>query len=154
MTKNNFRVVPLPTEVADTARRKAANGAVDHKISTVESEGSAPCRHCLTWAKPGERVILFPYQSVAADQPYAEIGPIFIHAVTCARYDLPNEFPIEMRNGRAMRAYNAENEIIGAEIADGSAEEIASRLLENPEVEFLHVRSASAGCYTFTLERA
>ena len=154
MTNNSFRVVALPTEIAEAARRNAASSAPDHKISVVENEQTAPCRHCLTWAKPGERVILFPYQAIPSEFPYGERGPIFVHAESCSRYDSPNEFPRELRRGRAIRGYNQENEIIAAEVLDGAPEETAARLLENDAVRFLHVRSASAGCYTFKVERA
>lgn len=140
--------------MTENARRTAANGAPDHQISVVESEGSAPCRHCLTWAKPGERVILFPFESIPAHRPYADRGPIFIHAEPCPRYALPNEFPDELRKGRAMRAYNEADEIVAAEVVDDAPEETAARLLEDARVRFLHVRSASAGCYTFKVERA
>ena len=154
MTNNSFRVVALPTTVAEKARQKAANGAPDHKTSIVEAEQSAPCRHCLSWAKPGERVILFPYQAIAAHQPYAESGPIFVHAEPCARYAPTSEFPPDLRNGRAIRAYNEQHEIVAAEIAKGAPEETAARLLQDKAVRFLHVRSASHGCYTFGVERA
>ncbi|MFL6567534.1 MAG: DUF1203 domain-containing protein [Chthoniobacterales bacterium] len=154
MTTNNFRVVALPSAIAENARRTADDGATDHRVSVVESERSAPCRHCLTWAKKGERVILFPYQSIAADRPYAESGPIFVHAESCTRYDSPNEFPADLRNGRVIRAYNQADEIAAAEVANGAPEETAARLLENPQVHFLHVRSATHGCYTFKVERA
>ena len=154
MTNNSFQVIALPTGLAEDARRKAANGATDHKISVVEAEHAAPCRHCLTWAKPGERVILFPYQAIPSDRPYAESGPIFIHAEPCARYNSPDQLPRELRGGRAIRAYNRQHEIVAAEVADGAPEELAARLLQDEAVDFLHVRSASHGCYTFKIERA
>ncbi|MDQ6860067.1 MAG: DUF1203 domain-containing protein [Verrucomicrobiota bacterium] len=154
MRTNNFRVVALPTEVAKSARDKAELGTPDHKVSVVELEQSAPCRHCLTWAKTGERVILFPYQAIASDRPYAESGPIFVHADPCPRYDASDEFPPELRNGRVIRAYNYAHEIVAAEMANGVPEETAARLLQNPCAAFLHVRSATHGCYTFKVERA
>ena len=154
MTNNSFRIEALPTELADEARTKAANGAPDHKISVVADEHSAPCRHCLTWAKLGDRVILFPYQAIPADQPYAESGPIFVHAEACDRYASAHEFPPELRTGRVVRAYNQQNEIVAAELANVAPETTAARLLQNDAIEFLHVRSASHGCYTFKVERA
>jgi len=154
MTNNSFRVVALPTEVAEAARAQAAHGAPNHKTSVVEAEHTAPCRHCLTWAKPGERVILFPYQAIAENRPYAETGPIFVHAEACTRYNSPAEFPPALRSGRALRAYNAQDEIVAGEVVDGAPEAAAARLLQSEAVRFLHVRSASHGCYTFKLERA
>lgn len=154
MNKNSFRVVALPTALAEKARRQAADGAPDHQCSTVEAEQTAPCRHCLTWAKPGEGVVLFPFQSIPATRPYGESGPVFVHAEPCARYAASNEFPTELRSGRVLRAYNEAEEIVAAEVVEGAVEETALRLLEDPAVKFLHVRSASHGCYTFKVERA
>ncbi|MBA3385984.1 MAG: DUF1203 domain-containing protein [Chthoniobacterales bacterium] len=154
MTKNPFRVVALPTSLAETARRNAAAGARDHRTTTVESAQTAPCRHCLTWANPGERVILFPFQSISSARPYGESGPVFIHADGCEQYSAPNEFPAAFRSGRALRAYNEDDEIVAAQLAGDAPEELASEMFEIPEVQFLHVRSACHGCYTFKLERA
>ena len=83
MKTSNFRIVPIQTEVAETARRAAKAGAADHAIVVADSPHGYPCRHCLRFAKPGERVILFPYASIPAGHPYSEIGPIFVHAETC-----------------------------------------------------------------------
>ena len=44
----------------------AESGAADHAVIKVDSATGYPCRHCLRWAKPGERVILFPYASIPA----------------------------------------------------------------------------------------
>ena len=86
MKTTNYRVVPLPTEVAEEARRAAQASASDHAIVEADSPTGFPCRHCLQWAQPGERVVLFPYASVPPGRPYSESGPIFVHAEACERY--------------------------------------------------------------------
>ncbi len=90
MQKSTFRIVPLATEIAEAARAQARAGAPDHEILTADKPEAYPCRHCLRWAEPGERVILFPYASIPAGRPYAESGPIFVHENACARYDQPD----------------------------------------------------------------
>src|SRR3954467_13939798 len=107
MNRVNFRVVPLAAEVAQAARRAAAAGAADHVVSIVDSPESAPCRHCLRWAEPGERVILFPFASIPAGHPYSEMGPIFVHEEDCERYSATGVYPEVFRNGRVFRAYNS-----------------------------------------------
>lgn len=154
MKANHFRIVPLPSAVAEEARRIAHTGAPDHRTMTVEEPHTAPCRHCLRWAEPGERVILFPYQSIAPGQPYAESGPIFVHENACPAYDKPQEFPDQFRRGRTLRAYNERNEIAEAEVVTGEPEPVIERMFADPAVRFLHVRSATRGCYTFKVERA
>jgi hypothetical protein len=155
MKTSNYRVVPLPTEFADAARRAAQAGARDHACVMVDSPTGYPCRHCLRWAQPGEQVILFPYASIPAGCPYAEMGPIFVHAQPCPRYELTEQYPADFRGGRVIRAYDREQNMIAGEIVNGrKPETVIEKLFENPETEFIQVRSADRGCFTFGIERA
>ena len=150
----NFRIVPLATEVAEGARRAAATDARDHVMLTADSPNSYPCRHCLRWANPGERVILFTYASVPPNRPYSETGPVFVHAEPCERYDGVHEYPPDFRNGRVFRAYDADYNMIDAVVVNGSEPEVViEKLFENPETKFLQARSVTRGCYTFGVER-
>lgn len=154
MKPANFRVVPLSTEIAEAARRDATAGTSDHAVVTADSPRGYPCRHCLRWAQPGERMILFPFAAIAPGRPYSESGPIFIHAEPCERYATPLEFPSEFRKGRVLRAYNSHHDMIAAEVANGEGPEaVIERFLQKPETAFVHVRSASHGCYTMEIER-
>ena len=154
MKTSNFRIVPIRTEIAEAARRKAEAGAPDHAVVTAVSPRGYPCRHCLRWARPGERMILFPFAAIAPGRPYSESGPIFVHAEACARYAATHEFPAEFRKGRVLRAYNSQYDMIAAEVANGEGPEaVIERFLQKPETAFVHVRSASHGCYTMEVER-
>ena len=155
MTDSTFRIVPLPTAVADAARHAADAGARDHAIVTVDSPTGYPCRHCLSWAKPGERVILFPFPSIDPGHPYSETGPIFVHENPCARYAATHQFPSEFRGGRVFRAYDREQNMIDAVVVNGSEpEDVIEELLANSETAFLQARSVSRGCFTMRIERA
>jgi hypothetical protein len=154
MKTSSFRIVPIRTEIAEAARRDAKTGAPDHVFVTADSPNGYPCRHCLRWAQPGERMVLFPFAAIAPGRPYSESGPIFVHAEPCERYAATHEFPPAFRNGRVLRAYNSHHAIIAAEVADGEEPEaLIERFLEQPETAFVHVRSASHGCYTMEVER-
>lgn len=154
MKTSTFRIVPLSTEIANVARRAAEDGALDHSVVTADSPRGYPCRHCLRWAQPGERLILFPFAAVASGCPYAESGPIFVHVESCARYSATHQFPAEFREGRAIRAYNSQYDMIDAHVANGEGPEgIIERFLQKPKTAFVHVRSASHGCYTMEIER-
>jgi hypothetical protein len=149
-----FRIVPLETGVAETARRATANGAPDHAVITADSPGGFPCRHCLQWAQPGERVILFPYASIQPGRPYSESGPIFVHEESCERYNSRHEYPADFRKGRVFRAYNSDHDMIDAQVVNGSEPEaVIEKLLQNPETAFVQARSITRGCYTFRIER-
>jgi Protein of unknown function (DUF1203) len=155
MKSSTFRIVPLSTDVAEAARRPAKTGEPDHVIVVADSPSGYPCRHCLRWAKPGERVILFPYASIPPGHPYSETGPIFVHAEPCERYSATGEYPVEFRNGRAFRAYDTDYNMIDAEVANGSdPEAVIEKLLQNPKTAFVDARSVTRGCFTFRIRRA
>jgi hypothetical protein len=155
MKSSSFRIVPLPTEIAEAARSAIKTGLADHALTTAESPGSSPCRHCLRWAQPGERVILFPYAAIPSGLPYSETGPIFVHAEKCERYSATDEYPAAFRNGRVFRAYNSNYNLINAQVVDGSEPELViQELFENPETAFVDVRSVTHGCFTFRVQRA
>ena len=155
MKNETYRVVPLATEIATAARAAARLQKPDHATMTVAEPKTAPCRHCLRWAEPGERVILFPYASIESGSPYAESGPIFIHESECERYAATAEYPSAFRNGRVVRAYDADRKMIDAVAVNGTRiEAVIETLLRNPASAFLQVRSADRGCYTLGIQRA
>ena len=154
MKTSPFQVIPLPTKIADAARHVAKTGAMDHAVITVDSHESSPCRHCLRWAEPGERVVLFPYTAIPTGQPYSETGPIFVHADECQRYSATNEYPADFRNGRVVRAYDLNYNIIDAQVVDGTEPEVViESLFQNPDTTFVDVRSVTRGCFTFRVLR-
>ena len=154
MTTSSFRIVPLPSEIADEAREAVRRGAGDHALIEVDSPNSFPCRHCLGWALPRERVVLFPYASIRAGRPYAESGPIVVHEHRCERYGASNSYPPALRNGRVFRAYDSQDNMIDVVVVDGEEPETAvAKLFANPATAFLQVRSVTRGCFTFKIER-
>jgi len=154
MITSTFRIVPLPADIAHAAREAARRGARDHAIIEVDSPHSAPCRHCLRWAHPHERVILFPYASIPAGRPYAESGPIFVHEQSCEAYGATATYPSDFRQGRVLRAYDSQDNMIDAVVVDREdTEAVIAQLFANPEAAFLQARSVTRGCFTFRIER-
>jgi hypothetical protein len=155
METSGFRVIPVPTNIAEAAQRAVKRSAADHALITADSPETFPCRHCLRWAEPGEQVILFPYSTIPAGHPYSETGPIFVHANDCQPYSAPNEYPADFRNGRVFRAYDSNYHMIDATVVEGREPELVIKeSLENPETAFVDVRSITRGCFTFRIQRA
>ena len=99
-------------------------------------------------------MVLFPFMAIASGRPYAESGPIFVHAEPCQRYAATDEYPQDFQEGRVIRAYNSNHEIIAAEVPDRAGPEaVIARFLEKPETAFVHVRSLTRGCYTMEIQR-
>ena len=99
-------------------------------------------------------MILFPYSSVQSGR-LQETGPIFVHARECTSYEKTSELSGSSSRPAVWCALTIErNFIIDARVVNGEAREsVIEELLQNPATKFLHVRSATRGCYTFGVER-
>ena len=60
-----------------------ANGQVPER--RVAQADGLPCRHCLAMINKGEDFLTLAHRPFPALQPYAELGPIFLHASACER---------------------------------------------------------------------
>lgn len=77
----------IPSEVAEHlwAGGPDANGQPPLRRPALGMAN--PCRHCLELIADGEDKLVLAHRPFAALQPYAETGPIFLHARQCSRYD-------------------------------------------------------------------
>lgn len=92
-------------------------------------------------------------------QPYAESGPIFLHAAHCARYANEGAAPRMFRDWLHLliRGYGADDRIVygtGGQIRADELEEVAADILAHPAVAYVHVRTAQYNCYQCRVERA
>ena len=155
-----FKVVPFPREVAHAARSDKVDpwsGAVTYLPGV---ERSAPCRHCMRQTRAGSDLILLSYSPFdhRSRSPYAERGPIFLCGEDCAAHGHPDRLP-EIVTSRQVniRAYDARDFMLYAhsQLADGSdAEGVVAKLLEQPNVRQVHIRTALHGCFLCAVERA
>ena len=152
------RFIALETETARHYLRGGADANGHTPERKISDGGGVPCRHCLSQVAAGEAYLILAHRPFPEAQPYAETGPIFLHADECARYDSEREVPEMFRGWERLmlRGYGADNRIVygtGTVIGTGEIEETAARILDHPEVEFVHARSASNNCYQCRIER-
>jgi hypothetical protein len=116
------------------------------------AEGWEPVRCCLRYAQEGEPIALIGYSPWTEASPWAETGPVFVHFEQCEGHS--GGFPEAFRRTRAMlnpfdhdgaRAY----EHITFVEPEDDHEATINRILGLPDVAYLHVRSATAGCFTY-----
>jgi hypothetical protein len=152
-----FRIAALP---ADELERIRAAGVDDFgnllEPVTVSTTGGTPLRCCLREAEAGERVVLIAYRPAAVGGPYAEVGPVFVHAETCDGYTDEDHYPEGFRSRQQLlRAYDAGGRQVENVIVDGPAAERAiGDLLGRPRVAYLHSRNVLAGCFMFAVHPA
>jgi hypothetical protein len=118
------------------------------------AEGWEPLRCCLRKATEREDIALISYSPWTEPSPWAETGPVFVHFGRCEGYDATGDYPEAFRHSRSMlnpfdhtgaRAY----EHITFLEPDDDHEQAVRAVLSQPNVAHLHVRSATAGCFTF-----
>ena len=144
--------LPIPDEIAAQARRTLVD-RFGHHLHVERNQ--APCRSCLRISNEPEDLILLSYQPLPDTSPYAEIGPIFIHAHDCAPYgraEFPNDF---LERELVVRAYGRDGRIADAVVAaPGHAEAAAAAFLAKEHVAEVHVRHRSYTCFDFKIVRA
>jgi len=148
----------LPT----VAVRALQAGAPDAYGLTPErkiSDGDGvPCRHCLENVAAGEPYLVLAYRPFPALQPYAETGPIFLHAQACER--APESDALPELFGRTVayivRGYGTDDRIVygtGAVVPTAEIPARARELLARADIAYLHMRSAKNNCYQCRIER-
>jgi hypothetical protein len=147
-----MRYLPIPDEIASEARATLRD-RFDHRLKVTTE--AAPCRSCLRISRRPEELILLSYQPSPDRGPYAEIGPIFIHARECRPYAQTESFPADFAERRlVLRAYGQTGEIVDAMVAPpGTAPDCAARFFEDERVVEIHARHESYTCFDFKIVR-
>ena len=153
----SFTVQALPASALDRIRALGVDDFGNSVEVTInqDAEGT-PLRCCLRDATVGERVALIAWRPFDRPGPYAEVGPVFIHADRCEGYSDGNDFPKGFRGRRQIfRAYGPDGRCVHNRIIEtDDAESSIAELLARPGIEVVHSRNVLAGCYMFAIRRA
>ncbi|MEX3011321.1 DUF1203 domain-containing protein [Hoeflea sp. TYP-13] len=134
-----------------------SNGQLPER-QVSDGEGN-PCRHCLQYIAKGKEMLVLGHRPFGSVQPYAEMGPIFLCADACERNEETSNLPvvIETRPRFIVRGYTADERIrygTGDVVETEDIIEACEARFEDPEIAFIHVRSASNNCFYCRVERA
>lgn len=145
-----IRFTAMPSHQAADYREGGLDAyglAPEHRISP----GGYPCRHCLGDIAQGEAYLTLAYRPFPSLQPYAETGPIFLHAQACPGYAAEDGLPPMLTSpDYIVRGYGTDDRIVygsGGVIATAAITARADALFRDPEIAYLHVRSARNNCY-------
>lgn len=125
-------------------------------VKQVADGGANPCRHCLNLISDGDDKLVLSYRPFTELQPYAEAGPIFLHAHECERYEsdrLPDWFAY--LEPAVVRGYGHDNWIkyeTGTVVSGKDLAASCHRILTNSEVAYVHIRS-KFGCFQCRVDR-
>jgi hypothetical protein len=149
----SFRIWPIAADHLDRIRTRGVDDFGNPFVARSAQAG-LPLRCCLRDAEAGEQIALIAYQPSSVGGPYAEVGPIFIHAEVCLGWT-GTGYPEGFRHRQQLlRAYDdGGNQLDNSIVEAGEAEAGIAALLENPEVSFLHSRNVLPGCWMFAITR-
>jgi hypothetical protein len=153
-----IRFTALPTDDVRALQRGGPDAYGFTPERKISDGDGVPCRHCLRDVAAGEEYLILAYRPFPALQPYAETGPIFLHARECERAEEGASLP-EMLSSRdyIVRGYGADDRIVygtGAVVPTAEVAARAEALFERDDVAYLHMRSARNNCYQVRIERA
>lgn len=128
---------------------RAAGGIV-----YVADSPGYPCRQCLRDAEVGDEMLLVSYDPFTSSSPYRSASPIFVHHLPCApseSADLPDQLT---RRRLSVRAFDSAEMMLDAALIEGSDLSVAiERLMDDPEVDHLHVHNEPRGCWAARVDR-
>lgn len=115
-----------------------------------------PCRHCLQLIDDGEPMWVLAHRPFDALQPYAEVGPIFLHAQACRRYEAP-ALPVWFKHlhPALIRGYGTDHWIryeTGDVVAGSELDAACRNILARPDTAYVHIRS-KFNCFQCRVER-
>src|SRR5262245_37819017 len=154
-TDVNLRIEGIPTEDVDRLRHGGLDANGQPALRRV-AEGANPCRHCLGLIADGDEKLVLAYRPFADPQPYAETGPIFLHAKPCERYAsdaLPPWFVF--LDPAVIRGYGDDHWIRydTGNVVRGTDLDAACRdILADPTVAYVHIRS-KFNCFQCRVDR-
>jgi len=156
MTKAHAKAHFNGIDLAELERiRSAGRDHGDNPIEPyIDDTGGWPLRCCLGYSEPGEQLALIAWSPFPWKGVYAETGPIFVHADSCDGPQSHEQLPTEL-NSRAMvlRPYTHDHRIAYHHVRHvPQGESLATHveeLLAEPDVDFVHGRNVTGGCYSF-----
>lgn len=151
----NLQILAIDPERIDAMRE---SGADEHgnAFRAYPAEGWEPLRCCLTIADKDEQIALISYTPLPLPSPWAETGPVYVHAERCAGYDADAGLPPALRTGpRNLRTYHADRTLDYGhvtQVEDGEdLEAPLEKLLSTPGVDQVHVRASDTQCFTYVV---
>ncbi|WP_169570043.1 DUF1203 domain-containing protein [Sneathiella limimaris] len=154
----NLMFRPIPTEKVRALQKGEPDAQNNIPEKHISDGDGLPCRHCLSHIAIGDEYLILSYKPFESEQPYAEQGPIFLHAEECPAYETAEQLPaMYLPEGQILlRGYSKDERIVygtGQVIKNADIESIAEDIFRHPGVSFIHARSASNNCYQYRIEK-
>jgi Protein of unknown function (DUF1203) len=135
--------------------RAAGHDGHGNRLAPFPALGWEPTRCCLRVAGEGESILLISFAPVDGPSPWAEVGPVYVHAAVCEGYRT-DQLPDELRTGpRVLRTYHADRTLNYEDIAlverGLDIEPTLREVLGRPNVDEVHVRATLSQCWAYSV---
>ncbi len=124
----------------------------------VSDGDGVPCRRCMRMVAAGDPYLVLAWRPFSTLQPYAETGPVFLHAEECHPAKENGQLPEMLESpDYIVRGYDAGERIVygtGGIVPRDAIRARAAALLADPQIAFVHVRSARNNCFQCRIESA
>lgn len=148
----------LPTDAVRALQRGGSDAYGLTPEQRISDGDGVPCRHCMRNVGAGDGYLIVAYRPFPALQPFAETGPIFLHADECERATEAAVLPEMLESSDyIVRGYSGDDRIVygsGGVIPTGDITARAETLFARDDIAYIHVRSARNNCYQCRIERA
>ncbi len=153
-----MRFTAIPTKDAEALRAGAPDANGQPAERTISTGTGNPCRHCLQNIPKGAEMLICAYRPFSDPQPYAEVGPIFLCAEPCERFEEDTRIPpiLTTSPDYLVKGYTADDRILygtGTVVPTPDMSEAIAAIFEQPDVAYIHVRSARNNCYQARVDR-
>jgi hypothetical protein len=153
---DSLLVLAIDPAHLEAVRTTGADGHGNHLRPFAAAGEGEPLRCCLRYAEAGEQITLISYAPFEHPSVWREVGPVYIHAARCEGYTPTGGLPEQLRTGpRVLRTYRAdgtmhyEHNTLVTDQAD--LQPIIERLLEQPDVTTVHVRTLAPQCFLYAV---
>lgn len=151
----NYRIVPITSEIAESVRQNLQSPQYGHPASIAMATSYGPCRQCLrTFEEGTEERILFTYNAFEGLSELPLPSPVYIHKDECESF-AKNGFPADLLDlSLLFEGFGRDSELVTREkMAVEKLDEQIAKILALPEVEYVNIRNAQAGCFVARIER-
>ncbi|PWW04234.1 uncharacterized protein DUF1203 [Hoeflea marina] len=144
--------IPMDQSAAAHFRSGGADAYGNAPERFVSDGDGVPCRCCMRMIGSGEAYLLLAWRPFSTRHAFSETGPVFVHAEPCES-GTPAEGTLPAFLERAdyiLRGYDTDERIVygsGGIIARDHILDRAARLLADPRIASVHVRSSRNNCY-------
>jgi hypothetical protein len=158
-TTTHLLVQAIDPARLDVVRTTGTDGHGNQFRPFAATGRGEPLRCCLRYAEPGEQITLISYAPFDHPSVWTEVGPVYIHAARCGGYAPTGRLPEQLATGpRVLRTYrtddtmNYDHNTVVTDEAD--LKPIIERLLSEPDVATVHVRTLAPQCFLYAVAAA